>query len=196
MLLVAIPFILWDVLFTQWGIWGFNDRYLVGGEIWGLPFEEIAFFICIPFACLYTYHCFNLFWGTRFQSKPWKIHWLIPLICVFFLMIGWDGWYTRWTAIGLLCFYLIHLLVWKSPYLNLFLVAYSILLIPFLITNGVLTGTWIEGEVVWYNPAHHIGVRLGTIPVEDVFYGFMMVLGSVTVSEKLKVQRLKLKSLD
>jgi lycopene cyclase domain-containing protein len=28
-LAVAIPFLIWDELFTQWGVWGFNPKYLL-----------------------------------------------------------------------------------------------------------------------------------------------------------------------
>ena len=42
--------------------------------------------------------------------------------------------------------------------------------------NGILTGSGIEGNVVWYNDAQNLGVRLGTIPVEDTVYAFSMIL--------------------
>src|SRR5680860_103354 len=58
--LVAMLFVIWDSYFTSLGIWGFNDRYLAGGELLGLPLEEIAFFICIPYACLFSYHLFQV----------------------------------------------------------------------------------------------------------------------------------------
>lgn len=180
---MALPFIVWDAYFTSIGVWGFNDRYIAGGRLWGLPYEEIAFFFCIPYACLFTYHCFRIFLGEKLHGLPAPIHWIIPGICFLFLLFGWDGWYTRWTAIGLLAFYLFHLLVWHSAYLNLFLFSYTILLIPFLITNGILTGTGIEEQVVWYDRAQQIGFRIFTIPIEDVFYGLLMVLGSVTLWE-------------
>jgi lycopene cyclase domain-containing protein len=53
---------------------------------------------------------------------------------------------------------------------------YTILLIPFVIVNGILTGSWIEAPIVSYNPAENMGIRLLTIPVEDIFYGFEMIL--------------------
>lgn len=184
--MVALFFILWDELFASIGVWGFNDRYITGHRILDLPLEEIAFFFCIPYACLFTYHCFDLFFRNKFQGPPARIHIMIPLICILLLMFGWGGWYTVVTAVLLLIYYLFHQFIWRSVYLNLFLFTYMVLLIPFMMTNGILTGTGIEEEVVWYDPAHIIGQRLITIPVEDVCYGLMMILGSVTLFEKLR----------
>ena len=59
-ILTGIPFIIWDICFTEWGIWGFNPSYISGYTIFNLPLEEVLFFICIPYACLFTYHCFNV----------------------------------------------------------------------------------------------------------------------------------------
>jgi lycopene cyclase domain-containing protein len=53
---------------------------------------------------------------------------------------------------------------------------YAILLIPFLIVNGILTGTGLEEPVVRYDNSENLGIRILSIPVEDVFYGFEMIL--------------------
>lgn len=53
---------------------------------------------------------------------------------------------------------------------------YPILLIPFFIVNGILTGTGLEEPVVWYNDSRNLGIRLLSIPIEDVVYGFEMIL--------------------
>ena len=55
MVLSAIPYIIWDEIFTQQGVWGFNPQYLSGIYISSLPLEEVLFFICIPYASVFTH---------------------------------------------------------------------------------------------------------------------------------------------
>jgi lycopene cyclase domain-containing protein len=62
---------------------------------------------------------------------------------------------------------------------------YLLLLIPFFIVNGILTGTGLEEPVVWYNDEENLGIRLLTIPVEDVVYGFELFLLTVFFFEKI-----------
>ena len=47
-LLVALVYIVFDVNFTNRGIWGFNPEYLSGIYLFSLPLEEILFFVVIP----------------------------------------------------------------------------------------------------------------------------------------------------
>ena len=50
-------FIVWDIFFTKWGIWGFNKNYLMGLEFFALPLEEYLFFLCIPYSSLFIHFC-------------------------------------------------------------------------------------------------------------------------------------------
>jgi lycopene cyclase domain-containing protein len=63
---------------------------------------------------------------------------------------------------------------------------YLFLLIPFFIVNGILTGTGLEAPIVWYNNQENLGVRLLTIPIEDTFYGFELIVLNVFFYEKWK----------
>ncbi|MEV4624174.1 lycopene cyclase domain-containing protein [Asanoa sp. NPDC049573] len=54
----------------------------------------------------------------------------------------------------------------------LFWATYPIILFFQLLSNGVLTGR----DIVRYDPAAIVGVRLVYAPVEDLFFGFALVL--------------------
>ena len=66
-----------------------------------------------------------------------------------------------------------------------FLVSYTFILIPFFIINGILTGSFIVDQIVWYNNDHNMGIRIGTIPFEDIFYGMTLFLGTNYLAEKI-----------
>ena len=60
------------------------------------------------------------------------------------------------------------------------------ILIPFFIVNGILTGSFIHQEVVWYNNSENLGIRLFTVPIEDAFYAFSMLFANLILIEKFK----------
>lgn len=55
---------------------------------------------------------------------------------------------------------------------KVFWTAYTIVLVFQLVVNGILTGR----GVVRYDPAVIVGVRIVFAPVEDLLFGFAMVL--------------------
>ncbi|MFW5916627.1 MAG: lycopene cyclase domain-containing protein, partial [Bacteroidota bacterium] len=52
--ITALFFIAWDVIFTHYGVWGFNELHLQGISLAGLPVEEWLFFVTIPYAVVFT----------------------------------------------------------------------------------------------------------------------------------------------
>jgi lycopene cyclase domain-containing protein len=57
--LVAFFFIIWDIIFTKNGVWGFNPDYHLPFKIAGLPIDEMLFFICIPYASIFIHYYFE-----------------------------------------------------------------------------------------------------------------------------------------
>lgn len=189
-IVTAIFFILWDEPFTQWGVWGFNPKYILGIYIMNLPLEEILFFICIPYACLFTYDQLkerlpNLTgrWGINMQLA------VAFVLTAVFIGCG-DQKYTTVITFSSVIFmaltYFIDRHYNKSrEYLNHFYLAYLIVLIPFFVSNGLLTGYFTPEPIVWYNAEEHLGITAGTIPINDFAYYFLLFFMNTWLYERL-----------
>lgn len=185
--IVAFFFLVWDVFFTKMGVWGFNPVYHVNFTILGLPLEEILFFICIPYASIFTHYAVGYFYPNLQLSKKVTndITIILFLISAIVLIFNTDKWYT---FINLLVFagLLVYAFVTKNTILQKFYITFLVILIPFFIVNGILTGSFIHQEVVWYDNAENLGIRLFTIPIEDAFYAFSMLFANLILIEKFK----------
>jgi lycopene cyclase domain-containing protein len=186
-LLTMVVFIPWDMLKTHLEVWGFNQRYLLGFYIGNLPVEEWMFFVAIPYACLFTYHSLNYLVKKDYIGKSAGF---LTVGLAFFLIVAGvlniDKLYTSVTFISTGAFLLFHQFVIRAGYMGRFYLMYFVTLIPFFIVNGLLTGSFIPEEVVYYDNTQNLGIRLGTIPVEDMVYGLLMLLMNVTWFEFLK----------
>ena len=96
-----------------------------------------------------------------------------------------DKWYTAVTFILTATFVGYVQFVRKPKWMGRFYLGYFTCLIPFFIVNGLLTGSWIEEQVVWYDNSENLGFRLGTIPVEDSIYMLLMLLMTTFVYERV-----------
>ena len=183
-LLTMVIFIPWDVIFTRHEIWGFNETYFLGHKFLSLPLEEWLFFICIPFACVFTHYALLLYFPNLKLNKTTTKAISIGLITLLFILavINYDKWYT---VINFSLAIPITVLVYKynTKLLQHFFLTFLVMLIPFFIVNGILTGSFITDQVVWYNNAENLGIRMGTIPVEDSIYAFTMILCNLFLTE-------------
>ena len=62
-----------------------------------------------------------------------------------------------------------------------------LILLPFFIVNGMLAKTGLSSPVVWCNDKETTGIRILTIPVEDIIYGFELVMLTVFFYEMFLV---------
>lgn len=176
-LLVAVPFIAWDVYFTHTGVWWFDTAYTIGLPVLGLPLEEWLFFLCIPFSCVFTFFCLDKFlqldWANAFNNV---IVFISIIVCSLAALVFKDKSYTFLTALATL-FALIYLhFIARVAWIGKASVVYLILMLGFLPVNGVLTGTGLESPIVNYNPREFLNFRILTIPAEDAVYGYTQFL--------------------
>lgn len=191
-LIPATFFLIWDEWFTRMGVWGFNPDYILGIYLFDLPIEEVLFFVCIPYACVFTYEAVGFF-SKRDYVKPFTDI-ITGLLVLTLSIVGFsnlDQWYTGVTFLLFAVFLTLLRALAKPDFLGKFYLAYLFILIPFVLVNGILTGTGIENPVVWYNDAENLGIRIGTIPVEDTMYGMMLILMNVALFEYFQARERK-----
>lgn len=182
-LLTATLFISWDMLFTALNIWSFNPAHLTGIYLFNLPVEEWLFFICIPYACTFTYFCF----GRWIQKINFPYQQIVSFLLASSLLATgiyhYHRLHTSVTFIALAAFLIGCQWVFKVKWLGTFYITWAFLLIPFLLVNGILTGTFLQEPVFFYKADEILNVRLLTIPIEDLFYGMLMALMNVSLYE-------------
>ncbi len=172
MVIVGIPFLIWDAIAASRGDWSFNAAYTLNINILGLPIEEILFFITVPYAILFLYETYLFY----IPKNKWEIDFrffIIPLLLSVFTAIIFSNKYYTLTVFSFLSFLFILLLITKPIFLRqkYFGVFLLFSFIPFGIENYILTSV----PIVTYNASSIWGIRITAIPLEDFFYSFTLV---------------------
>lgn len=186
--LITLLFLIWDYYFTHWGIWGFNREYLCGIYLLNLPLEEILFFICIPYACVFSHFVLPyLLPKDPFSQKTQQSVFIILGVVLLLAAIYFYGKiYTQITFV-LLGGYITVRGLWGDRFSRKYDLLSYLLIIPFFIlSNGILTGTGIEQPIVWYNKNEIIGWRILSIPIEDTMYGWLLILLNIDLYHYFK----------
>ena len=184
---VALVYIVFDILLTANGVWGFNPKYLSGIYFYNLPIEECLFFVAIPYASLFLhYSVIEYFPKLKVPGKAARII-TLALITVSVAIIAFN-YSNQYTLYILLKFIVVLLLSFfdRKNTINTFYITFLVILVPFVIVNGILTGSFIDEEVIWYNNDENLGIRFFTIPVEDFAYAFSMILFNLLLIGQLE----------
>lgn len=181
----SIPFIIWDISVTN-RHWFFADEFTIGLRIFQLPIEELMFFFTVPFACLFTWQMVkkhsspividNLFNNLIFLS----ISIFFLFVSVLALLLG-----KEYTALAGM-FFIVSILIdriWGASILNHSKFLFYFILVSFftLIFNGYLT--W--RPIVTYDAIYQLDFRIFTIPIEDFFFGYALLIITTTIFEKM-----------
>jgi len=171
-------FIIWDSGKTILGVWGFNDRYITHGRLLYLPWEEWLFFLSVPFASIFIYECINAYFpGDPLAKYDKPITLIIIISCFLLALLTIDKTYSSTTFILTGGFLLYHWLYFSNTYRTRFYRAFLVIIVPFLIVDGALTGGFTLEPIILYNPAEFMNLRIVSVPVEDAVYGFLHLFG-------------------
>lgn len=186
MLLPAAFYIVWDIYFTAHAVWQFNPAFITGIKIVNLPVEEVLFFFIVPYCCMFIYECVRCYFPSLKDGRAASL--LLKIIGVLLFVTGsiffnrlYTGYTFVLTGIAIAVLFLFREYFIKF-HVTAFFISFLISLLPFLIVNGFLTAI----PVVIYNDQENLGVRIYTIPFEDVFYGMLMLLMNVAIYERIK----------
>ncbi len=185
----SFPFIVWDIWFAHRGFWGFTSDYLIGISLFGLPLEELLFFLAIPYSGIFTWEVINYYFRFQFYDSNLckAICFLLILIAFLFLASNKGGIYSVFTFSSVLLLLALVLGVRRlHPFMLKFLRFYIVLSVPFMWVNGILTGMFLEKPIVWYKDAAIIGLRIITIPIEDFFFGLALMWVILSIYEGLQ----------
>ena len=185
MIFPALGYIIWDIYFTAEGIWSFNADYITGYHLINLPIEEVMFFFAVPFCCVFIYECIKQYFPKmEDQAIYTKLAWVLAIILIVFAILNFSRRYSFYTF-SLNAVFLIALLLIKRKnsfvHIRRIFVSYAIILIPFLVVNGFLTAI----PVVLYNDVENLGIRIYTIPVEDIFYSMLLIFANILCYEMI-----------
>ena len=186
-ILVGLFFIIWDIYFAYENVWGFNNEYLIGIRWFKLPLEEWLFFLLIPYASNFIHYSLEYFFPKLELSKNITQSITIVLFVVSLGVFTWnlDKIYTA-ASFGLFALLMLFQMLFQWKYARRFYLSFIVIYIPFFFVNSALTGSYSDNPVVFYNDTENLGIWIGTMPLEDSFYCFSMLYGSVLVFEFLR----------
>ncbi|MGC9150850.1 MAG: lycopene cyclase domain-containing protein [Microbacter sp.] len=175
--IVAAVYIAVDVWFTRLGIWGFNPAYHLPVLWLGLPVEEWLFFFVVPYASIFLHESIVLYF------PQWKLNHRISniistVLMLFLLSIVFSHLKQAYTVY--IFSFVVMALLWsffdQSHVIDRFYLTFLVILIPFILVNATLTGSFVNRQEVWYNDSYNLGIRFMTIPIEDFGYAFSLIL--------------------
>ena len=186
-LLVGLFFIAWDIYFTYTKVWGFNDEYLIGVRIFQMPLEEYLFFLLIPYASVFIHYSLEYFIPKIIlnESITKFITYVLFVVSFAVAVFNYDKIYTV-CSFGLFALLMLLQIIYKWKDAQRFYLSFIVIYIPFYFVNNALTGNYSENPVVFYDDTENLGIRVGTMPLEDSFYCFTLLYSIVLVFEYFK----------
>ena len=184
---VAFFYIIFDIFFTLIGVWGFNSTYHSSIVFFQLPLEEWLFFFVIPYSSIFLHDSIVLYFNkiklSIYFAKYLTI--IILLASIVIVLTNLDKAYTvyifSWVILALILTFFDKTHVVRHYYLT-----FLVILLPFLAVNSILTGSFIDEPIVWYDNDENLNIRFLTIPIEDFGYAFSLILFNLLLRNKLK----------
>jgi isorenieratene synthase len=178
--IAAVPWIVWDAVVTG-AHWTFDPRYVLGVQLFGLPIEELLFFLAVPLACLFTFEVLLGAAAVRPSAPPW-----VYLVAAATIPLG-IGVYSsglEYTGLVLVAFGSVAVLdrALRTELLRSVQGARLLGAVAGFTLVFDLYLTW--RPVVHYEPSVQLGIHVLTIPIEDFVYGVALVYAAAVFYQR------------
>ncbi len=180
-------FVMWDIRFTEMGIWSFNPEYLTGIDVLKIPIEEWLSFLIIPLSSVYIYEWLKIKFEDFEKPNIFLVVSLIVLVVTAAL-----AYFYRKNLFSFFTFFLLAIYLGYTVFRNRFkkyytkfYMAWLVSLVPFITVSALLNSM----PAVVYNSDHVIGVAIFGVPVEKIGYLFLLLLINITIYEYLSNRR-------
>lgn len=171
-LVVSTLFIVWDALAAARGDWAFNKKYIGRNSLFGLPLEEILFFLTVPYSCVFLYETFNTYFKEKKVFYSQHLYNILAMLCFAVAVLFMSKTYTATVLIVTGVLFVSARFCFKNLFnSSLYWLYIIVCTVLFAIVNHVLTSL----PVVTYSAHAIIGWRVGTIPVEDFLYNYSLL---------------------
>lgn len=152
-----------------------------------MPLEEYFFFLLIPYASIFIHYALEYFQPKIILNEKISngITYVLFALSLAVAVLNYDRIYTL-CSFGLFAFLMLLQIIYKWKDVQRFYLSFIIIYIPFFFVNNALTGNYSENPVVFYDDTENLGIRVGTMPLEDSFYCFTLLYSSVLLFEYLK----------
>lgn len=175
-LVVGVPYVAWDMFVTGRGDWAFSKEHVLGVYVGNLPIEEVLFFVVVPYSCLFVYEALQYFLKERrvWFSRSFYLGLALLLGIGSFSLSSFP--YTS-LMLAVAC-----VTVGVASFTDVFSSShywyYTLVTLGlFVVFNHFLTSL----PIVTYGTGAILGVRVGTIPVEDFVYNLSMLTAHLMV---------------
>lgn len=170
--IIGLIYIVWDVIAVNRGDWNFNRDFINGFILFNLPIEEILFFITVPYSCIFLYEVINSYFHESQLNLDNKIVTILILLLTTLAVIFNKQYYTFTVLLFSAAFLFISVLssslILKS---KVFWLTIAVSYLPFFVVNYFLTSL----PVVEYSKKAIWGLRIITIPLEDLLYSYSLI---------------------
>lgn len=176
-------FVLRNYYLIHIGVKVYNPEHLIGSYIFGMPIEDILFFVTVPYAFIFIYR-----WTTKYfkhleiQQFTYVFSLILTLTSILLSVVYYDHIYTFLTVSVLAIFNGVVYFGYTPKWYSKFLIAFFLVTLHYILIDGIITLS-VENKIVFHAEDSVIGLYFFSIPIEDLLGFFLLFLMVTTCYE-------------